>query len=184
MALACLATAALGASLTSCGGGGGTSTGRRGSTVVVEHVVTVSRELGPLDEDDFAEVNYGQPMKGRQKRTAIALLKRYYKTAVAEDGATACSFLFSVAAKEVVEEQHDWHVHGNSCPTVVTAIFRRLHRLLVAEARSMRVVRAGAYGPNGRLILRVANSPEAREFRLRMVAGKWTVQYPMDSALP
>jgi hypothetical protein len=156
-----------------------------GSTVVVEHVLTVSRELGPIDEDDFAVLDLGHEATGHELSVIDRLVHHYYAIAVAEDGVAACLMLFSVAAKEVVEKQTEWHVHGRTCAAVMTQIFTRQHRRLVIALGSLKEVRVRVSRPNGKVVLRFKNTVgPSRVLNLRLVRGKWTVQYPLDQLFP
>jgi hypothetical protein len=156
-----------------------------GSTVVIEHVLKVSRELGPIDEDDYAVLDLGRAAKGSDSRKITTLLERYYAAAAAEDGRAACAMLFSVAAKEVVQEQDDWNVHGGrTCPVVMTQILSRRHQQLVTDMNSLKAARIRIDGPTGRVVLRFARSADARVLNLRRVGRNWTVQYPVDTQLP
>jgi hypothetical protein len=180
-----LPIALLGVGLAGCGGAGGVSRSTSsGSTVVVEHVLKVSRELGPIDEDDYPVLDLGHAAKGADLHKIRTLLKRYYAAAAAEDGHAACSMMFSVAAKEVVEEEDDWYVHGNTCPVVMTQIFSRRHRQLVTDLKSLKAVRIRIAGPTGRVVLRFAKFADARVLDLRSVGRNWTVQYPIDTPMP
>lgn len=91
-----LSIVSVGVGVSACGGAsrGAGSVSRR--TTVVEHVLTVSRELGPIDGDDYAILDFGHPADAAEKGKIAALVRRYYEVAVAEDGAKACSMLYPV----------------------------------------------------------------------------------------
>jgi hypothetical protein len=158
---------------------------RPGSTVVIEHVLTVSHELGPIDEDDYAVLDLGHQATGHELLVIDRLVHHYYTIAVAENGTAACLMLFSVAAKEVVEKQAEWHVHGSTCADVMTQIFTRQHRRLVIASGSLKEVRVRVSTPNAKVVLRFKNTVgPSRVLNLRLVNRKWTLQYPLDQTFP
>lgn len=177
-----LSILSLALALTACGAGHDVgSTARR--TAIAEPIIAVSRELGPIDADDNAILDFGHAATPRQRSELVTMIRRYYVVAAAGEGAKACAMFYSATAREVLTEQDDWGVSGTTCATVMSKIFHRRHRWIVAALNSLKVVRVRTDDLNAFMVLRVAASPLAREFSARHVAGAWKVTKPLDSPM-
>lgn len=178
----------VGEALTGCGGAGGGT--RRlppfGPATVVEHITTVSRKLGPLDSDDNSVREFGRAATGAEAGKMTALLKRYYDAAASSSGVRACSMLYSVAAKEIVEEAspNSEDTRANTCSAAMSKRFAATHRQFVAEQASLKAVRFRTDGLNGRVMLRFSGFAQARLMDLRFVDGRWKVARPVDGPMP
>jgi len=171
-------TVSLGLGVAACGGSSRAKS--KPDRLVVQESTTISPELGPIDEDDSAILNFGHAVSPRVESELIALTKRYYALALAGNGAKACSMLYSATATEVVVEQDDWGVSGKTCPVVMSKIFQQRHQQIAAELRSFNVVRVRSDGLSGYLVVRTPISPVAREFSARRVGRAWKVGQPLD----
>ncbi len=172
----------LAAGIAACGSGqvaparvASTNTSVNTSTNIVEPVLTVSRQLGPIDADDYQIVDFGKLADERDRSATIALSKRYFAVAAAEDGAKACAMLYPPTALEPVIEHADWGVRGKTCPVVLSAIFRLHHSQIEAELHSFNVVRVRTDPLNCYLLLRFPESSLVNYFSLRRVNGAWVV---------
>jgi hypothetical protein len=184
--LTLMCTAAMCLGVTACGSSTrATKTATSNAAAEGDVVLTVSRELGPIDGDDYAVLNFGHAATGRELRKITALVRRYYAAAVAENGAEACSMLFSVVVREVEEgEGTAAGLHGTSCAQIMSALFKLRHRELVADVKSFKEVRVRIEPPNGRVVLRFSTAVVARELDLRLVDGVWKVRQPLDTPTP
>jgi hypothetical protein len=149
-------------------------------TTVEERVRSVSREIGPIDEDDSQFLERGQPASARERAEIVALVRRYYRYAAAANGKAACAVLYSATATEVIEERDDWGVRGKTCPVLMTKIFRRLHARIEADLRSMKIVRVRTDRLDGYIVMRVPGSTISHEFSLRRVGRLWQIGQVID----
>jgi hypothetical protein len=171
--------------LTACGGASARTGTTSGALVVIEHTSRVSRVLGPIDEDDYAVLNLGHAATPVERRAIVATVRRYYAVAAAQRGAMACSMMYEPAIIETVEEGGGIPaLRGRPCPVVMSGIFRRRHRQVVADRRSFRMLRIRSDGLNGSIVLRVPGSPRARWLRLRHVGHTWKPAQPLDGEMP
>ena len=67
---------------------------------------------------------------------------------------------------------------------VVSKLFERYHRKLVADLNSLKLVRVRTEGFNGYVILRFAGAIESRMLDMHLVHGAWKLQRPLDIPLP
>lgn len=156
-------------------------------TTVIEHITTTSRALGPLDPDDFPGlVDFGHAAGTDVTDRISALIRRYYSAAVAVDGRAACSMLYSVVLRDIVDGDAfaSEGLRRGSCTLAMYTLFRQRHRRLIAERRSLTIVRVRTDGLNGRVMLRFGIQPEARELDLRLVDSRWRIAQALDHRLP
>jgi hypothetical protein len=179
--LALLSTVSLGVGLAGCGGGSAGTSSTSHTTTVAEPILRVSRALGPIDADDYAVLDFGHPASATERRKILALVRRYYAVAVAEDGPKACSMLYPSAAKEVVEEDGRLPgLTGSTCAVVISKLFKQRHRQIVADLHSFKAVRVRIEGFDGYVVLRFARAIAARELDLHLVGRAWRVQRALD----
>jgi hypothetical protein len=179
--LALLLTASLGVGLAGCGGGSGGTRSASHTITIVEPILRVSRALGPIDADDYAVLDFGHPASAAERGNILALVRRYYEVAVAENGPKACSMLYPSAAKEVVEEDGRLPgLTGNTCAVVIAKLFKQRHRQIVADLHSLKAVRVRIEGFDGYVVLRFAPAIASRELDMHLVGRAWRVQRALD----
>lgn len=97
------------------------------------------------DEDDVSTVEVGHPASPAEAREIAGLVKRFYASAVAVDGARACSMMSPLVAHTI---PLDFGKHGSSylrgaktCAAVETRLFAHLRSQLTAdlEVTSVRI---------------------------------------------
>jgi hypothetical protein len=140
------------------------------------------------DSDDGSVLDFGHPADASDARQITALVKRYYAAAAAEEGARACSMLYSTFAEAVPEDYGKSppgpsFARGTTCPAVMTAMFKHFHSHLVARLPKLQVYRVGVNERQGEVVLRFGSLPE-REIHVDREGHTWKVVALIDSALP
>jgi hypothetical protein len=144
-----------------------------------DQVLTVSRELGPIDGDDYGALNFGHAATGAELRSITRLVRRYYAAAAADNGTTACSMLYPVVVREVGERFGRFESRM-TCPELMTKLFKLRHTQIGADVKSFKEVRVRVEPPNARVVLRFSTDAVARELDLRLVGASWKVRQPLD----
>lgn len=139
------------------------------------------------DSDDHRVRRYGHAASPAEARVIAALVKRYYTTAVAENGQAGCAMIASPLAKSVAETlgqtrgQPD--LRGDTCATVMTKVYKLNHRQLSAYDATLEVSSVRLKRDGGVAILRFANLP-GRQIAVTREDGQWKIQALIDSELP
>lgn len=182
--LALLAIASVGLGVAACGGSGrvrSTST----EFVVNEPIVRVSRELGPIDSDDYDVLDFGHAANAKEKNALVALTRRYYMAAVAEDGAKTCSMLYSAIVRTTVMEEyaHSPGLSGASCAAVMSKLLVLHHGRLVSDLASLKIDRVRTSSRDAYIVMRLPGSVVAHEFSFVRVGDMWKVGQPLDTVM-
>lgn len=91
---------------------------------------------GDYYDGDDGEIRYhGHAASAADVRAITALVKRYYEAAAARDGATACALTYYIATETLPEQYGQppgplWLRGANTCPTLLTRVFKHFHRQL------------------------------------------------------
>jgi hypothetical protein len=177
-------TVLLTTAMMACGSQGGRSISSL-SRAKLDQVPADSREQGPLDPDDDIVLSFGKAAGPTESREIARLLRRYYVAAASERVATACSMLYSVAVRSILEEERRPLGHiRDRCRSVVGPLFAHQHRDLLADVKSFRIIRIRTQGTDGRVVLRVPSAFKAREIDIRRVGHSWRVAQALDGAMP
>jgi hypothetical protein len=146
-------------------------------------------DIGTSGDDEVnGEVLYsGRKADPTDKRTITALIKRYYAVAAAEDGLRACSMLYSTVAEAVAEDygvtpNGPAYMKGNTCPKVMTLLFKHEHPQIALELPKLDVFRIRLNGLRGHAVLRFGNLPE-RELFLQREGHAWRIDALLDSEI-
>jgi hypothetical protein len=185
--LTLLYAGSLGLSLAACGGAGSTPKQSAMSRAIAEgeRLVAVSRDLGPVDRDDYAVLEAGRPASAAEMADISAWVKHYYAIAVSGNGSRACSMLFVAAARSLVEEKGVLPaLRGHTCPAVMSKLLKLRHTWLVSALGSLEIVRVRIARVEARVVMRVAASNKARELDLRRVGGVWQTRQAIDVPMP
>lgn len=146
-----------------------------------------SRALhGPhgLRSDDAEIGNYGQAPSATDRRAIVALTTRYLRAARAADGRRACSLIYSLFAEAIPEDYGRGagpaYSRGDTCPVVMTKIFRRDRaqlsgRFVVTDVR--------VRGQQARALVGSATAP-AGYLQLRRERHVWKVDALLTQPLP
>jgi hypothetical protein len=139
------------------------------------------------DKNNNAVLNFGHPAGASDQRAITALLERYYRAAATEDGAAACSMIYSTLAESVPEDYGSYagpaYMRGSTCPAVLTLLFKHYHRLLTIEVPKLKIARVLLQERHGLAVLSFGALPE-REIHVQREGHVWRVTALFDSELP
>ncbi len=139
------------------------------------------------DTNNNAVLNFGRPAGASDKRAITTLLERYYRAAATENGAAACSMLYSTLAEGVPEDYGSYngptYMRGNTCPAVMTLLFKHYHRLLETEVPKLKIAQVDLQERHGLAVLNFGALPE-REIQVEREGHVWRVTALIDAELP
>lgn len=206
--LTLLATSALATSVVACGStnstdratgtstktSAGSATGGSSVAATDERPVTAADgdrdgDFGSPDVDPPSGLGFsGHPAQASDRAAIIALVKRYYAAALAQDGAGACSLFYSrlvEAAKEDYGEPGgpSYTLGAKNCTEVATDVFHHYHALLAIEVPRLRVLSVLANRREAVALLGFGRLPE-RELSLIREGRRWRVGVLRDRELP
>jgi hypothetical protein len=139
------------------------------------------------DTNNNSELDFGHAANAADKRTVTALVKRYYATALAGDGAKACSMIYSTLAEAVPEDYGQppgpLYMRGaKTCPAAMALLFKHFHTLLTLEVPKLEVTRVRLIEHHGYALLSFGELPE-REILVAREGRVWTMNGLFDSEL-
>lgn len=144
------------------------------------------------DSDDYIARHYGRAASAGERRAIVAAVKGYFTAAIADDGAAGCLWVSARLAKspnlgEIAETSHPLPpsippLQGQSCPAIMTLLFREDHARLAHETSSLQVVSVRVEGAEGLAILGFATMFE-RELPVRREGSAWKVDALLDKEL-
>jgi hypothetical protein len=120
--------------------------------------------------DTLATSTFGREMSATERPAVVALIKRYYAAAAADDGALACPLLDPTLATGLGERQsqgqgqgHAAQSHGGGCAAAVSALFNQQHTQLMAdEVATMSVIDVHVQGNEGIVTVAFRNALSGR----------------------
>jgi hypothetical protein len=139
------------------------------------------------DQDDNGVRYAGHAASAAQARAVASVVRRFYQVAAAEDGAAGCSTLMSRDAHTIAEDlgrsasHHE--LRGNTCPVVMSKLFKQNHQQLSAYAARLRVTGVRLEGERGIAVLGFGSLP-GREIEVVREGGAWKINVLLDSELP
>lgn len=145
----------------------------------------------PYDDTSNNQVpNFGHAASKPYKRAITALIKRYYAAALAGDGAKACSMIYSTLAESVPEDyggaSHQPlpapYLRGDTCPAVLTGLFKHLHTQLTVEVPKLEVARVRVEEHHALVQLRFGKLPE-RQIPVAREGHTWKMEALLDAEL-
>jgi hypothetical protein len=155
--------------LVGVGACGGTNSASRQSNIVAANVAGEHEsESKALDHDDERYPNddtstiAGHPGPGyvvtaADRRKVATLVKRYYMVALAGDGASACSMLYSSIAKALPGDygraSGAQYMRRETCAAVASKLFKHFHRQIAAEVPILRIASMRFHEGRGRVYL-------------------------------
>jgi hypothetical protein len=81
-------------------------------------------------ESSLDALNYGHEASEPDRRAITALVKRYYAAAAADDGATACSLIYSTFEEAIPEDYGQPpgppNLRGKTCAVIMSKLFKQL----------------------------------------------------------
>lgn len=136
------------------------------------------------DSDDGPVLYFGHAANAAEGRTITVLVKHYYAAAAANDGATACSLIYSIIAESVADEYgQSPALSGKTCAVVMSKLFKQRHRELATEAAGLEVTRMRVSGDRGLVLLRLGTALE-RRVPVRREHGAWRLAVLFDVGVP
>ena len=188
-ALVAVAVASLGVAVGACGSTGkdtSRSTGvASGASMLGDEDADSQGQSAYLDGDDGEVSDSGQRASAGVERAITTLVRRYYAAAAAEDGARACSLMYYIIAESIPEKYArapgPLYLKGvDSCPALMTRVFRRLHAQLQA-APTVTAVRVS--GERADVLLGWKTLP-AGFIKVRREGRVWKLEEPLAAPLP
>jgi len=141
-----------------------------------------------FDSDDKNLLDFGHAANTSDRQTVTSLVRRYYAAAAAEDGAKACSMIYSNYAEAVPEDYGTSppgppYARGTTCPTVLTLIFKHFHNQVASRLPKLAVSRVRIKERQGLAILSFGTL-SGREIHFVREGHAWKLEALLDSELP
>lgn len=141
--------------------------------------------------DDTAHnqlVRSGRPASEPDRRSIVALLRRYYAAALAGNGTRGCSLLYSPLAESVPSTYGSGpaglpYAHGSTCEAVMRRLFEHFHVRLAAETPKLAVRRVLLDEHHGVAVVAFGALPE-RQIPVIREGRAWRVAALIDQELP
>jgi ketosteroid isomerase-like protein len=134
-----------------------------------------------------AITEFGHKASPADRQAITALVKRYYAAAASDDGATACSLIYSTIAESVAEDYGQApapaSLSGNTCEVVMSKLFRQVPQQPSAVLATTEVTGVRVNGRKGYALLRSKTIP-AGDIPLQRELGTWRIGTLIGSALP
>jgi hypothetical protein len=148
-------------------------------------------DLGAAEGDDHnnnSTLDYGHEANVSDTRTITALVKRYYTAAYTENGAKACSMLYSTLEEAVPEDYGQAppgppYMSGTTCSAVLTLLFKHFHPQLAIEYPKLVVARVRMVEHHAIVILRFGALPE-RQIGVTREGHTWKMSQLLDAEVP
>ncbi len=145
-------------------------------------------DIGAPYDDTNNSSSFGHAANLSERRAITALLKHYYATALAGNGARGCSMLYSTLAEAAVEDDAQppgpVYMRGaKSCAAVMTLLFKHYHAQLAAELPKLRVTRVRLEEHHGIAFLSFGALPE-RQISVVREGHTWKLNTIYDQELP
>lgn len=140
--------------------------------------------------DDEGVLNYGHPADPTDTRMVSATVRAYYAAAVADEGARACSLIFSLQAEEVIPETYSRQSRSGTppveepCAVVMSRLFKQEHHHLAAKTPTLEVTGVRVEGPLALALLSFAATPGPHDIKLRREGDTWRINELFDNGLP
>lgn len=203
---------ALSVCATACGGDSSSAASRGSSSAVASGRGAVTEASRPTssggyvrgddDEDDDTYDywddhlirDYGHVASAVVRRAVTSVVMRYFATANAENGTTACSLMYSRLAKatnfaKAVPQDYEPYP-GSSfsrdkhCSQFMSQLFKEVHeQLSVADIPTLEVTAVRVNGSHGLALLAFKTTPE-RWIAVRREHGAWKIDGLLDSEIP
>ncbi len=130
-----------------------------------------------------------KPADASDRRAITALILTYYRLAMAEDGTTACSLLYSPLAEATPEDYGSFagpsYMKGDTCPVILSKMFEHFHPLLAIELPKLKVARVLLEEHHGKAILSFGpHLPERTILVTREGPRAWKLASLFDGELP
>jgi hypothetical protein len=134
--------------------------------------------------DDGTVLYYGHEASPKQDQAIASLVRRYFQAMSSDDGAAACSLLFSLFAEVIVEDYGSpatgqKSLQGTTCAAIVTKFFKQYgHR------GTPRLVGVRLEGKKGLALLQFHPGAAPRSIEIHDEFGTWNLKALLDVSLP
>jgi hypothetical protein len=146
-----------------------------------------NRSHSYYDVDDRGIRGFGRAAGAIDRGAIVALIRRYYAAAAAEDGSAGCSMLIRSVASSIPQTlgrpPGPPYLAGSTCGPIVAKVFEQDHRQLAIYAKRLRVADVRVAGDHGVVVLDVRPLP-ARQILVKREGEAWRVSTLLDNELP
>jgi hypothetical protein len=140
------------------------------------------------DNDDNVILRFGRPATPTEQRMIASVVRQYVAAAVAGSGARACKLIYSPLAEAIPDinghSNTSTALHGDTCATVMSKLFRRVHSQLVDDLANLKVTAARVEGERGFAVLDLGPSKPATGTHIHREGETWKVGEALPLALP
>jgi hypothetical protein len=183
--LAVLLTALLAATTIACGQAKERVTAATPKSIALPQETRTTRTF-PVRVPIEDRLHGGHEATGKTRREVTVLVERFYKAAVADDGAAACFLLTPAMVKSVPEDYGAApgtpYLKGKTCSVVMTKLFKHPYGVTVADLATTRVVGVHLNDNGHRGFARLHSSlMRTGEMVVERVDGKWRIAVPIGS---
>ena len=180
-----IAVASLSVCASACGGAAKTTSSASqasstaSSTAATATTASTPRTSRPPQDDNHIST-YGNAATEPDKREITKLVERYYTAAAADDGATACSLIYSPIAKSVPEDYGQPPgpptTRGKTCAVVMSKVFKHVPNQLPSDFAATKVtgIRLNPNGNEGFVQLSSKAMPTG-EIYVQREGPSWTI---------
>jgi predicted small lipoprotein YifL len=134
-----------------------------------------------------AIVDFGQPASAANRQTIVALVRRYYMAAAAEDGAKACPLIYSLFEEAIAEDYGQPpgppSLRGKTCPVVMSKLFKQQHKQEATDLATLRVTGVRVDRKRGVVLLSFKENPR-RYLHVQLEHGTWKINSLTDVEVP
>jgi hypothetical protein len=147
-------------------------------------------DVGAPDDDTSNNANLAgsSEASAAERRAIVALIERYYRVALAEEGAKACTMIYSTLAESVPEDYGSFagpsYMRGTTCPAVLTLLFKHFHSLLALQLPKLKVARVRLVEHHGTAVLNFGAALPERQIAVTREGHVWRVGQLLDGELP
>ena len=140
------------------------------------------------DKSNGGAIAFGHPAGAADTRAITAAIVHYYAVALAEDGAKACTLIYSPIAESVVEDfgqspPGPKYMVANTCAKAMSLMFKHLHPQLATEVPQLRVRHVQLEEHHGVAILSFGKLAE-RDISVIREGRAWKIAGLLDKELP
>lgn len=140
------------------------------------------------DTNNNQVLDFGRPASGAEKRSITAIVKRYYTTALAGEGAKACSMIYSTFAEAIAEDYGQpggpTYMRGaKTCAAALSELFKYFHAQLEVEVPKLGIAHVLVKERHAMVVLSFGTLSE-REIPLTEEGHVWKMSTMLDSELP
>jgi hypothetical protein len=143
----------------------------------------------PQDDSNNGATEFGHEASPAERRAIVALVKRYYAAARADDGTRDCFLLLSTIAEAAPnddsrEPDTPAYMHGQTtCGGVLSKLFNHYHAQLAAEVPKLQVGHVRLEEHHGLVFLHFGALPERQTSVIRE-GHVWKMSQIYDQAVP